>query len=138
MRSSQKNDVLLDLAHLVGLALDGPVRGEKDDRVQGNYGNRHVGPAAAAHVFMIQRNDHGGASRLKSGLRGSGASRDSDKTPSDGRGTAALRRLAPFWQPLWKVDLYLPVISSIGYSRDTSDTPLTTAEKHKSPAARRV
>ena len=62
MRCSQENDVLLDLAHLAGFALDGPMRGEKEDRVQGNYGESHVGPAAAVHVFMIQRNDHGDAS----------------------------------------------------------------------------
>ena len=62
MRCGQKNDVFPDLAHLAGFALDGPMSGEKEDPVQGNYADRHEGPAAAVHVFVIQRNDHGVAS----------------------------------------------------------------------------
>src|SRR5579872_1416446 len=88
MRGGQKNDVLLDFAHLAGFAVDGPMRSEKEDRIQGDYGNRHVGPAAAVHVFMIQRNDHGGVSRLKSGLSGSGASRYTGKSATRRRGKA--------------------------------------------------
>src|SRR5436853_4225257 len=41
----------------------------------------------------------------------------------------APRKLVPFWQPLWKTDLYFLGISSIGYSRDASDTQ-SQAEKH--------
>jgi hypothetical protein len=86
----QKKDVLANLAHLLGLAVDGRIRGKKGDRVQGNNPDGHVGPAAPLHVFMIQRNDHGDASRLKSEPRSSGAL--ADKAPS-GYDTAVPRKL---------------------------------------------
>ena len=53
MHSSQKNDLLLDFAHLVSLALHGPMRSEEEDCIQGDYANRHVRPAPPVHVFVI-------------------------------------------------------------------------------------
>src|SRR5580700_5056063 len=76
MRRRQKKDVLPNLAHLLGFTINRRIRGKKGDRVQGNNPDGHVGPAAPLHVFMIQRNDHGDASRLKSEPRSSVALAD--------------------------------------------------------------
>src|SRR5579859_4680357 len=71
MRRRQNKDVLANLAHLLGFTVNRRIRGKKGDRVQDNDPDGHVGPAAPLHVFMIQRNDHGDASRLESELRNS-------------------------------------------------------------------
>src|ERR1700752_1789475 len=69
----QKKDVLPNLAHVLEFSVDGRMRGKKGDRVQRYDHDGHVGPAAPLHVFMIQRNDHGDASKLESEPRSSGA-----------------------------------------------------------------
>src|SRR5690349_17374193 len=62
MRGGEKKNVFPDLTHVVNFAFDGPMGGEKDERVQGDDADRHVWPAAAMHVFVVQGNDHRGAS----------------------------------------------------------------------------
>jgi len=42
-----------------------PVCGKKKDRIEGDDCNRDVRPAPAAHIFVIERNDHVNVSRSK-------------------------------------------------------------------------
>src|ERR1700731_409108 len=120
MGRRQKKDVLPNLAHLLGFTVDGRMRGKEGDRVQGDDPDGHVGPAAPLHVFMIQRNDHGDTSRLKSEPRSSGAL--ADKAPSGYLTRPCCGSLPSFWQWRCEPGLSLVDISSIGYSRDVSDT----------------
>jgi hypothetical protein len=50
-----------DFGTLGRLRLHGPVRAEEDERVDRNQSEGYDRPAAAFHVFMAQRDEHGQA-----------------------------------------------------------------------------
>ena len=57
MHSVEKDQVDVDVDDFRLLALHGAVGQEKDDNVQRDESEGDVGPAAAAHVFVPQRNE---------------------------------------------------------------------------------